>query len=104
MNVFVPVAKSTDLSEGRAKSFEIDGKAIVLCKKGAEVFAFEGLCSHAFKPLEGARVRGETLMCPHHGARFDLKTGNVAASPAVRGLKTYRTRQSGDMIEVKIEE
>lgn len=104
MTVFVSVANVDDLPDGKAMGFDVAGTSIVLCKKGAEVFAFEGLCSHAFKPLVGARVRGDTMMCPHHGARFDLKTGAVAASPAVRGLKTYSTRLNGGMIEVKIEE
>jgi nitrite reductase/ring-hydroxylating ferredoxin subunit len=57
-------------------------------------------CSHASLPLEGGRVRGTAIVCPHHGARFCLKTGRVLGPPAHEGIAAYPTRQEGDEVLV----
>lgn len=102
MSVYHGVAKLSDLKDGAATAFEVAGRSIVLCRSGNAVYALEGRCSHALQPLDGARVRGDTLMCPHHGARFDIRSGQHVAAPAVRGIKTYDVRLQGEMVEVCI--
>jgi len=99
----VAVTTVSDLPEGRAKHFDVEGTAIILCKVGAEIFALDGICSHALKPLDGARVRQGILMCPHHGARFDVKTGALVAAPALTGIGSYQVHVSGDVVEVSID-
>lgn len=103
MSVYHAVAKLADLPEGKASAFDVAGCAIVLCRSGSKVYALEGRCSHALQPLDGARVRADILMCPHHGARFDIRSGQHVAAPAVRGIQTYDVRLNGDMVEVCID-
>lgn len=85
----IKICALTDLKEGRAAIHTIGAERVTLCRVGERVYGFEERCSHALKPLEGARIRGGTLMCPHHGARFDLETGRNVAAPAVRGIQTF---------------
>lgn len=103
MSAYYSVADINDLKDGKATAFDVAGCAIVLCRSGNDVYALEGRCSHALQPLEGARVRGDTLMCPHHGARFDIRSGKHVAAPAVRGIRTYDVRLNGETVEVCID-
>lgn len=103
MGAFHRVGQLEDFKDGIATACQVEGTSLVLCRSGDSVYAFEARCSHAFQPLEGARIRGETLMCPHHGARFDLRTGKNVAAPAVRGIVSYKVRQTGEKIDVFIE-
>ncbi|MGH7909486.1 MAG: Rieske (2Fe-2S) protein, partial [Thermodesulfobacteriota bacterium] len=45
---------------------------------------------------------GEEVECPWHGSRFNIKTGEVTAPPAVEGVARYNVRVTGDDIEVEV--
>ena len=69
------VIKLAELPLDTNKGFKIDGKAVLLCRTAAGVFAIENRCTHQLAPLEGGRMRGTALFCPKHGQRFDMRTG-----------------------------
>ncbi|MEM7570602.1 MAG: Rieske 2Fe-2S domain-containing protein [Pseudomonadota bacterium] len=96
----IAVCQLSELEERVASVKEVGGERVALCRVAEQVYGFEGRCSHALKSLEGARVRGATLMCPHHGARFDLQTGKHCTAPAVKGIKTYQTEVEGGTVYV----
>jgi 3-phenylpropionate/trans-cinnamate dioxygenase ferredoxin component len=47
-------------------------------------------------------LAGEAVVCPWHGAIFELRTGAVTCPPAAGGVMTYETRVQGDAIEIAI--
>ena len=100
----IKVSQFAALPQKRAVICEEGALSVALCRVGDDVYAFEAVCPHAFKSLKGARVRGETLMCPHHGARFDLKTGALVASPAVTNINTYKVAVDGDDVFIVLDE
>lgn len=63
-------------------------------------FALAAVCSHALLPLDGARVRGAALLCPHHGARFDLASGRALGPPASAGIAVWPVRVAEGRIMV----
>jgi 3-phenylpropionate/trans-cinnamate dioxygenase ferredoxin subunit len=65
-------------------------------------FALAAVCSHALLPLDGARVRGGALLCPHHGARFDLASGRALGPPASTGIATWPVRVAAGRVEVQL--
>jgi 3-phenylpropionate/trans-cinnamate dioxygenase ferredoxin component len=65
-------------------------------------FALAAVCSHALLPLDGARVRGTALLCPHHGARFDLASGRALGPPASAGIAVWPVRVADGRIEVQL--
>jgi 3-phenylpropionate/trans-cinnamate dioxygenase ferredoxin subunit len=83
------VALIDEVNENGLK-VEVDGEEILLLKIKDEVFAINNLCSHQEKELYGGEVDGYTITCPHHGAKFDLKTGKVLSMPAVEDIKIYK--------------
>jgi 3-phenylpropionate/trans-cinnamate dioxygenase ferredoxin subunit len=94
-------AGPADLAPGEAAERAVDGQAILLVRaEDGGYFAVDPVCSHAMKPLDGGRVRGRSIVCPHHGARFCLLSGRVLGPPASAGIGAYPTRVVGDAVEV----
>jgi nitrite reductase/ring-hydroxylating ferredoxin subunit len=52
---------------------------------------------------EGERI-GDTVVCPWHRSRFDLKTGAALDGPAVFPQSTYEVRLRDGRVEVKASE
>ncbi|MEO0412050.1 MAG: Rieske 2Fe-2S domain-containing protein [Pseudomonadota bacterium] len=100
MTTLLKLCDLADLPDKRAVVHGAEEIAVALCRVGDRVYGFEARCSHALKPLDGARARGGSLMCPHHGARFDLATGKHLAAPAVRGIKAYEIRIENEEVFV----
>jgi 3-phenylpropionate/trans-cinnamate dioxygenase ferredoxin subunit len=99
------LAKTGDVPEGGMKCFEIDGRNVLLIHAAGGVFrAIENRCSHEKKSLEGGRVRGggKKIVCPHHGANFDLETGKALTPPAVLPLTVYPVMVDDDDVMVKL--
>jgi len=104
---FKPVAKLDDVREGQVTSaeLEIDGSKIplVLMKRGREVLALNGVCSHLGGPLaEGKLVEEWCVECPWHGSRFDFRDGNVVRGPAAYPQPRYEVRVRDGMVEARI--
>lgn len=65
---------------------------------GGELDAIEDRCSHDDGPLcEGEWDCGACeVVCPRHGSRFDLRTGNALSLPAYLPVDTYPVRVRDD--------
>lgn len=97
---FIAVASVQDVPPGTVKAFAIGKRSILLCNSDGQIFAVENRCSHAEQPLECGRMRHGWIMCPAHGARFDLETGEPLGPPATQPIATFAVRIAGDTIEV----
>ncbi len=85
--------ETPDLPSGQTALIEIGGHAILLCRGTSGVHAVESFCPHQHKSLVGGRVRGDTIMCPHHGARFALADGKSLSPLTARPLRVYPVRE-----------
>jgi nitrite reductase/ring-hydroxylating ferredoxin subunit len=64
-----------------------DGLRICLVRSGDSVFAFHDRCPHRDFALSGGDlVQPCVIECPWHGARFDVRTGEVLQGPATDSL------------------
>ncbi len=79
---FTAVCAESELQEQQPKKVEVDGTAIMLLKQGSKIFAIANQCSHMGGPLAEGKVEGDTVVCPWHGSRFCLKSGEVLDGPA----------------------
>ncbi len=52
-------------------------------------YAIEDLCTHDDGPLAEGELDGCQLVCPRHGARFDIRTGEALTMPAYRPVDTF---------------
>lgn len=104
MGEFKKVASVDDIPMGKMKAFEVGFDRIVICRTEDGIFALEDECSHDSAPISTGRLdRQGNLVCPRHGARFNCKTGDVTAPPAVVGIETYETKIENNEIYVFLE-
>ena len=73
---------------------------------GGKLYALEDRCSHDDGPLcEGDWEEDECIVvCPRHGARFDIRTGQALTLPAYLPVDTYPVRVEGGLVRVELEE
>lgn len=100
---FQAVLSLGELPEGKMRACEIGGRRIVVCRTREGVFAVDDVCTHAYSRMSEGRLRGTRLICPLHGASFDVRDGRVLGAPATRALPVHRARINGEQIEVAID-
>ncbi|HTX05927.1 MAG TPA: Rieske 2Fe-2S domain-containing protein [Steroidobacteraceae bacterium] len=90
---WIDVGSATKLSEAIPLSVEVDGLAFVVVRCGHELYAVEDRCTHDGESFAGAEVDACELICPRHGARFCLRTGEALTPPAYEPLRTCAARE-----------
>lgn len=96
---FVAVASEDEIGDGERILFEIDGESIVLFKIAGTYFAIADLCSHDDGPVAEGEIEGHEVICPRHGAHFDLHTGKALTLPAVVDIPAYPVRvEEGEVL------
>ncbi len=100
--MFKKVAQKSEIADQSAKCVEVEGKRIALFNLGGEFYAIDDTCTHRGGPLSEGSIEGEEVECPWHGAHFNIKSGDVTASPAPGGVTKYQVRVTGDDIEIEI--
>ncbi len=73
-----------------------------MCNVAGEIFAIEDVCTHDGGPLDQGELMGDRIMCPRHGAFFDVKSGAALTLPAIVPVQTYKVRTEGDDIFVDL--
>jgi anthranilate 1,2-dioxygenase ferredoxin subunit len=80
---------------------QVNGWHILVCRTQDGLFAVNDRCPHQATRLSGGRVRNRAVMCPLHGARFDLATGRCMGG-SYADLRTFPVRTKGGLIEILI--
>jgi len=96
----VKVAKTDEIPLGEYREFTVNGRDILICHIADGFYAIENLCSHALAALAGGKLRREFIICPLHGARFNVKTGDCAGAPAYKGIDTIELQIKDEVISV----
>ena len=102
MAEFVKAARTDEVAPGQARLVVIKGKEIALFNVNGAFFALDNLCTHEEGPLAEGEVEGHEVTCPWHGAKFDIRTGEVLCDPAYEAVRRYNVRVTGPDIEVEI--
>ena len=97
---WIRVAAVDEVPEGTVKAVEAGRTPVAVVHTCGEWFAVEDVCSHANVALSEGEVEGCTLECWLHGSRFDLRTGQPIALPAIRPVPVYPVTIDGDDILV----
>ncbi len=99
---FTKVAKVSDVPQGTAKVFVVDGVEIALCNADGKIYAVADICTHDNGPLGEGELVGCEIECPRHGARFDLTTGQALCLPAIVPIATYKVEVKGEDVFVDV--
>ncbi|MEZ6063423.1 MAG: non-heme iron oxygenase ferredoxin subunit [Planctomycetaceae bacterium] len=85
------VIGTEELADGQRRSVEVDETPALVIRLGDDYYVVEDVCSHDGQPLTNGDIQNCAIVCPRHGARFDLKTGAALCMPATRPIRTFRT-------------
>jgi 3-phenylpropionate/trans-cinnamate dioxygenase ferredoxin subunit len=95
-----PVAKKSAIAPGAMLRVLANDTAVLLCNCDGEIYAVQDLCTHDGGALDAGELEDCRLMCPRHGAYFDVKTGKALTLPAIFPLPTYTVRIDGDDVYI----
>ena len=102
MSKLVKVATIEEMTDQSAKCVEVEGQKIALFDVDGELYALSDTCTHRGGPLSEGERDGTEVVCPWHGARFDVKTGTVVGPPATTGVKSYPVKVTGTDILIEV--
>lgn len=94
------VSESEFPAEGKLAT-KLAGWYVLVGKTDAGFLAVNDRCTHQAALLSGGRIRRGAVMCPLHGARFELATGKCIGG-AYKDLRSFPLRIENGMIEVAL--
>lgn len=106
MTEWVNVASIDSFVPGSKAVVDVDGTDVAVFNLDGELHAIEDLCSHDHECLlctedaEGS-IDGHEIICPAHGARFDIRTGKALTAPAYEDIAVLPTRVEEGMVQVR---
>lgn len=80
---------------------EIEGVPIALYNVSGTYYATEDVCTHDGGPLADGELKDNEIICPRHGARFDVRTGKALCMPAFTPVNTYPVQIQGNDILIE---
>jgi nitrite reductase/ring-hydroxylating ferredoxin subunit len=80
-NEFIEVARVSEISDGKMKHVEVDGKEVAIANVGGKFYAISDRCGHMNALLSMGNLTGNTVTCPFHGAKFDVVNGKKLSEP-----------------------
>jgi NADPH-dependent 2,4-dienoyl-CoA reductase/sulfur reductase-like enzyme/nitrite reductase/ring-hydroxylating ferredoxin subunit len=89
------------LADGGQVVGHTGGEAVLVVRRGEEIFAIGATCTHYGGPLGEGLVVDDTVRCPWHHACFSLRTGEAVRAPALNPVACYRVDREGDRLFVR---
>jgi 3-phenylpropionate/trans-cinnamate dioxygenase ferredoxin component len=87
--IFVEIAPVSDLPPGERMFLDFRDEPIVLFNIAGSFYAIGDVCTHDGGPLGDGEVDDHQVICPRHGARFDVRDGTALTMPAVVDAPSY---------------
>lgn len=93
--IWIPGGYIDDLSPGVLYTEKFEDVEVLLCIVEGEIFAMRNTCLDSILPLASGRLEAYTLICPWHGCRYDLRTGELLNDSGLK-LETFPVRVGED--------
>ncbi len=99
----VVVGKTSEVQDGKLMHITAGGKEIVVTKLDGNYYAMDNVCAHAGADLHEGELNNNELTCPWHGAKWDIKTGNLISFPQkLKPLQSHEISIEKDTLYVEI--
>ena len=99
-----PTSVSLSVEEvpvGGLKQITLNGTKVCVANVDGTLYALSDTCTHANIPMSSGALDGHELICPWHGAGFDVRSGAVTCGPAVEPLRCYNVTIEGDTATIE---
>ncbi len=97
---WLDIGSEFDLEAGTLAG-EVDGWPVTVLRVGDALHAFEDRCTHDGESLAGGEVEDGAVICPRHGARFCLRTGEALTPPAYEPIRIFAVRLEAGRVLVE---
>jgi 3-phenylpropionate/trans-cinnamate dioxygenase ferredoxin subunit len=100
----IDVAPLEELPPGEMKLVDAGSFRVGVYNCGGTMYAIEDRCSHDDGPVALGAWDDEscTVICPRHGAQFDLQTGKALTLPAYLPVRTFPVRVDDGMVKLEL--
>ena len=99
----VVVGKTSEVQDGNMMHITAGGKEIVVTKLDGNYYAMDNVCTHAGADLHEGELSNNELTCPWHGAKWDIKTGNLISFPQkLKPLQSHKISIENDTLYIEI--
>ena len=99
---FYPVCSVDELPANERLFIELGEDRIVIFNLAGAFYAIADQCTHDQGPLGEGEVEDHEIICPRHGASFDIRTGEAIRLPAIQGVTSYPVRVVGENLEIGV--
>ncbi|KAF8756955.1 Rieske [2Fe-2S] domain [Rhizoctonia solani] len=87
----IPVLDASELADGQLKQVEFENGHVLLSKIGDKIHATSAFCTHYGAPLaKGVLTKDGRVVCPWHGACFQVCSGDIEDAPAPDALHSFK--------------
>ena len=90
------IARLDELYDGFRRVVRVNGLEVVLLPHKGEIVVFDARCPHQEFSLANGAIQGDSLICPRHGLRFNLLTGQCLQNSSC--LTRYHWYYEGNTI------
>lgn len=97
---YFPVCEENVLPKGERLFIEINHDPIVIINQDGKLFAIGNVCTHDNGTVGDGEIEDGCIICPRHGARFEIATGKALTLPAVEDIPSYVVRINSGQIEI----
>jgi len=97
---WIDAGPTENLRDGDAISIPVGRRMIAVVRSGDAYYAIEDICTHDGAQLTGGAIEGAEIICPRHGARFCLRTGEALSPPAYEPVRVFATKIEGGRLWV----
>ncbi|MEM1243489.1 MAG: non-heme iron oxygenase ferredoxin subunit [Pseudomonadota bacterium] len=101
MNDWIDVVKLDEFKLHTWRLIPLEDTTLLVVNLPQGVFAIEDICTHDGGTLSDGDLEGCEMICPRHGARFDVTSGQVTAPPAYESVKTFPVQIENGMVQVR---
>ena len=107
MQEWVVVGPVEDFPSGAVRIVDIADEEIAVFNLAGEFFAIKNLCTHDGSPLvlsdldPADQIADGTITCPHHGARFCIRTGAALSPPAYEDTPAFPVQVTNGIVQVR---
>jgi 3-phenylpropionate/trans-cinnamate dioxygenase ferredoxin subunit len=102
MSDWIDIGGASELESTSRLEGELDGYRVRVVRVGGTLYAFEDRCTHDDSPFDDAPIEDCEIICPRHGARFSLQSGEALSPPAYEPLRIFEVRENGGRIQVRL--
>jgi 3-phenylpropionate/trans-cinnamate dioxygenase ferredoxin subunit len=98
---WIDAGPAAELQDGQTRSVPSGRRMIAVARSGDAYYAIEDICTHDGAALTGGGIEGTEIICPRHGARFCLRTGEALSPPAYEPVRVFETKLEGGHLWVR---